>query len=239
MHDLVADRRGVTVAGVDDRIGRQRAQLVLDGSQDGGEVGERPAGGTGAAREQRVSGEHRAQRRGVEAGGAGGVAGGGDGPQFDAPGLQYLTIGQRPEWLVAVRGFPQHGVARIQQYGRVQVGAQLRGDGDVVVVAMSAHHGDDVAAGHGILDCLGVVGGVDDDHLGVVADDPDVVVDVPTAAVEREGAVGDDALNTAVHHSTTTDRSTSPACILWNASSTPSRPMRSETNLSRGRRPWR
>ncbi len=38
---------------------------------------------------------------------------------------------------------------------------------------------------------------------------------------------------------TTTDRSTSPACILWNASSIASRPMRSETNFSSGSRPCR
>ena len=83
------------------------------------------------------------------------------------------------------------------------------------------------------------VGGVDDDDLRIVADEPDVVVDFPTTTVEFEGAVGHDALNGAVVHNITTDRSTSPVCILWNASSIPSRPIRSETNLSRGSRPWR
>jgi hypothetical protein len=38
---------------------------------------------------------------------------------------------------------------------------------------------------------------------------------------------------------TTTERRTSSVCILWKASSMPSRPMRSETNFSRGSRPWR
>ena len=71
----------------------------------------------------------------------------------------------------------------------------------------------------------------------VVADEPDVVVDFPTAAVEFEGAVGDDPLNLSAVHSITTERSTSPACILWNASSMSSRPMRSETNFSSGSRP--
>ena len=44
-------------------------------------------------------------------------------------------------------------------------------------------------------DRVGVVGGVDDEHLVVVADEPDVVVDVPGAAVEAERARGDDLLD--------------------------------------------
>ena len=65
-----------------------------------------------------------------------------------------------------------------------------------------------------------VVRGVEHHDLGVVADEPDVVVDFPTATVEFERAVGDDACDrAAVHFSTTTERSTSPACILWKASS--------------------
>ena len=85
-----------------------------------------------------------------------------------------------------------------------------------------------------------VVRGVEHHDLRVVADDPDVVVDFPTAAVEFERAVGDDALDrAAVHFNTTTERSTSPACILWNASSMSSSPMRSETNFSSGSLPCR
>src|SRR4051794_6893342 len=86
-------------------------------------------------------------------------------------------------------------------------------------------------------DRAGVVGRVEHDDLGVVADDPDVVVDFPTAAVEFESAVRDDATDRAAVHSTTTERSTSPACILWNASSMSSSPMRSDTNFSSGNRP--
>ena len=83
-----------------------------------------------------------------------------------------------------------------------------------------------------------VVGGVEDHDVGVVADQPDVVVDFPTAAVEFEGAVGDDLVD-AGHYNTTTERSTLPSCILWNASSMSSSPMRSETNFSSGSRPCR
>src|SRR5690606_39458933 len=81
------------------------------------------------------------------------------------------------------------------------------------------------------LDRRRVMGGIEHDHLFVVADDPDVVVDIPTAAVEFELAAGDDPLNRPpVHLSTTTDRSTSPRCIFSNAPSTSSSAMRSVTN---------
>ena len=82
-------------------------------------------------------------------------------------------------------------------------------------------------------DRAGVVRGVDDDDLVVVADHPDVVVDVPGAAVEAERARGDDAWSIAQArpaHSTTTERSTSPSCILSNASSTSSSAIVSVTN---------
>ena len=42
---------------------------------------------------------------------------------------------------------------------------------------------------------VGVVGGVDDEHLGVVTDQPDVVLDLPRAAVELEDPGGDDPLD--------------------------------------------
>ena len=67
---------------------------------------------------------------------------------------------------------------------------------------------------------VGVVRGVDDDALVVVADQPDVVLDLPGAAVEAEGARRDDLLDRALprrhelRHSTTTERSTSPRCIF-------------------------
>ncbi len=117
--------------------------------------------------------------------------------------------------------------------------AELGRDGDVVVVPVCAHHRLHMPPTDRGLDGLGVVGGVKDHHLGVVADDPDVVVDFPTAAVEFEHPVGDYALDRAAVHSTTTERSTSPACILWKASSMSPSPMRSETNFSSGNLPCR
>ena len=118
----------------------------------------------------------------------------------------------------------------MQQHRRVERLAEFGSDGDVVVVAVRAHHRHHVAATDGLHDRFGVVGGVEHHDLGVVADEPDVVVDFPTAAVEFEGAVGDDAFDVD-HYSTTTERSTLPSCILWNASSMSPSPMRSETNL--------
>ena len=122
----------------------------------------------------------------------------GDGMQLDAIGFEHLTVLQSPEWLIAVGRLPQHGVGGIEQYRRVEIGAQLRRHGDVVIVAVGTHHRHHMTPGDGVLDGLCVMRRVDDDDLGAVTDDPDVVVDFPVAAVEREGAVGDDPLDTGL-----------------------------------------
>src|SRR5690606_5998381 len=114
----------------------------------------------------------------------------------------------------------------------------LWGDGDVVVVAVRAQDRADVPVAHGGGDGVGVVGGVDDEHLLVVTDQPDIVVDVPGAAVEREGPGGDHPVDARAHQ-TTTERSTLPAPMAAKAASTSSIPMRSVTNRSSGSLPWR
>ena len=86
-------------------------------------------------------------------------------------------------------------------------------------------------------DRIGVVGCVDDDALLVVTDHPDVVVDVERLPVEGERPTGDGVIDP--RHRTTTDRSTSPACILSKAASTSPSPISSLTNASRSSRPWR
>src|SRR6202044_24254 len=126
----------------------------------------------------------------------------------------------------------------MQQHRRVEYFAEFGGHGHVVVVAVGAHDRHHVATVDGFHNRGRGVGGIKDPHVGVVAHQPDVVVDFPTAAVEFEGAVGDDAFDVG-HHSITTERSTLPSCILWNASSTSPRPIRSETNFSSGNRPCR
>ena len=103
----------------------------------------------------------------------------------------------RAEVAVGVGHPPQHVVGGVQQHRGVERLAQFGGDGDVVVVAVGAHHRDHVPAADGVDDRLRGVGGVEHHHIVVVADDPDVVVDVPTAAVELEGAAGDQALDRA------------------------------------------
>lgn len=108
----------------------------------------------------------------------------------------------------------------------------------MIVVAVRAHHRNHVAARDSRQYRFGSVGGVEYHDVRVVADDPDVVVDFPTAAVEFEGSVGHDAIDGG-HYNITTERSTVPSCILWNASSISPSPMRSETNLSSGSRPCR
>ena len=126
----------------------------------------------------------------------------------------------------------------MEQYRRVERIAEFGGHGHMVVVTVCAHHRHHISATDGRHDRFRGVRGVEDHDVGIVADDPDVVVDFPTATVEFEGAVGDNTLD-GRHHSITTERSTLPSCILWNASSISPRPMRSETNFSSGNRPCR
>src|ERR1035441_2833308 len=103
----------------------------------------------------------------------------------------------------------------MQQSGRVERVAEFGTHGHVIVMAVCAHHRHHVAPTDGCHYRLRRVCGVENHDVGVVADQPDVVVDFPTATVEFEGAVGDDALDVA-HHSITTERSTLPSRILRN-----------------------
>src|SRR3954468_20120507 len=152
---------------------------------------------------------------------------------------QRVAVVDRAEILVRVRHSPEHVIGRVQQHRGVQCVSEFGCDSHVVVVPVRADHRDDVPTADGHHDRARVVCGVEDHDLGVVPDEPDIVVDFPTAAVEFERAVGDNPLNrTAVHVNATTLRSTSPACILWKASSMSPSPMRSETNFSSGSRPW-
>jgi len=69
-------------------------------------------------------------------------------------------------------------------------GEQLGHDRDVVVVGVRQQDVGEAAVTDELEDRAGVVRGVDDDALRVVADHPDVVLDLPRAAVEAEGARG-------------------------------------------------
>ena len=115
---------------------------------------------------------------------------------------QRIAVGNGAKVLVRVRHSPQHVIAGVQQHGCVERLAELGSHRDVIVVAVRAHHRHHVAAADGLEDRFGGVGGVENHDVGVVADEPDVVVDFPTATVEFEGAVGDHAIDVAhyQHH---------------------------------------
>ena len=105
--------------------------------------------------------------------------------QVGAGDGEDLAVGQ-----VAVRGAvrvgeaPQRQVVGVQQDRRAGGVGQGGGGADVVVVGVGADDGAQGAAADGLGDRLGVVCGVDDEDLDVVADDPHVVLHVPGAAVE-------------------------------------------------------
>ena len=132
----------------------------------------------------------------------GGVAGGVQRAQFGAGDAERFAIGHRAKVLVRVRHPPQHIIAGMEQYRRVERFAEFGGHGHVVVVAVCAHHRHHVAPTDGCHDRRRGVRGVEDHDVGIVAEQPDVVVDFPTATVEFEGAMGDDAFDVrpSQHH---------------------------------------
>ena len=131
---------------------------------------------------------------------------------------------------------------------------------EVVVTAQKrAEDSQDVPVADDREDRHGFVRGIDDETLVVVTDDPNVVVNLPRAAVELENPGGHDAFDAdatrrdgedgmGVGHAaylfvsegqsrTTTERSTSPSCILVKAASTSPMPIFSVTKAPRSKRP--
>ncbi len=149
-----------------------------------------------------------------------------------------VTVGDLPlGTVVLVRHVPEDVVLGIEVDGRIAHPLrELAHDADVVVMTMGEENGLDLSRSDRLGDGIDIMGGIDDDDLGAVPDDPHVVVDVPRPAVEGERSGRDDMLDRS-HQSTTTDRRTLPSPIFSNASSTSPMPMRSVTNFSSGRRP--
>ncbi len=187
------------MAGVHHRLGRQYQQPTSDRVQDGRKVGERPAGRPRAATEQGVAAEqHRfSADHSVQAHSAGGVPWGvHDMQPTAARDREPLAVGELEVGrAVGIDRLPQHQIRRTQGDRSPYPGSQLNGRVDVVVVPVC---GDD----HGYMpsvdrgeDHRRVVRGVDDQYLGVIPDQPDVVVDREALAVDQELAAGDDPID--------------------------------------------
>ena len=181
----------------------QGQQAGRDRLDDGVEVAVGASGCAGAAVEEGVAGEDDAfavlpaEGGCVEAHGAGGVAGGSEDLQFGVADAQDVAVS---EFVVEIPGgvhhFPEHTICGVQVDGCAEAFCRLLCAADVVVVGVGQQNLLHGAACDGAGDLVNVVGGVNDDHGGVIADNPDVVVNIPAAAVQREGAGGDDSFNT-------------------------------------------
>ena len=158
---------------------------------------------------------------------------------------QFVTVTQRSVGRAfRVERVPERAVGFVDEHRRrLRAAGEIVGRVDVVVVTVRADDRHDAAVTHRVDDRARVVRGVDDEHLVVVADEPDVVLDVVVLAVDREDPVRPDALDARVgaahRQNTTTERSTSPRSILSNAASTWSSAIVSDTNRSRSNRPCR
>ena len=161
---LGADGGLVTVAGAHDRLRRQVEDRLLQGGDD------RVEGGVGASRrtrstpEEGVTGEQLARLRQVQAHRARRVAGDVEHLHVGAGDVEDLAVVHGLVFDAVVGLVPEHLIAGVEQNRGVEHRRQLRGDGDVVVVAVGADDALDPAAGHLLDDGGGVVGGVDDVH---------------------------------------------------------------------------
>ncbi len=230
--------------GVHDGLVRQREQPGTDRLLDRRAVRVRPPRGAGAALEEGVAGEHDAEVRDVQADRARRVTRRVEHLESRAADRDALTVREVdvPQ-LVGVRELPQRLVGRMQEDRCTDTLAQCGRHPYVVVVRVGAHDRLDRTVADDGEDGVDVVRGIDHDALRVVTDHPDVVVDVERLTVERERPGDDTVVDTRparrAHHSTTTERRTSPWCIRSNAASTSPIPISSVTNASRSRRPWR
>ena len=85
---------------------------------------------------------------------------------------------------------PQHLVARVAEDGSIEFLGELGSDRDVIVVSMRTNDALDLAITDCVDDWLGVVGCVDDIAFGIIAENPNVVINVPFTTVEGEYTAG-------------------------------------------------
>ena len=137
--------------------------------------------------------------RHIQATTARGVARGGNELQVRSRDAEALTVLNLLEGDIGVGLVPQHPVAGVQEDGSIVLLGKLRGDGDVVVVAVGADNAFHGAVANNLGNGVDGVGGVDDVDLCIVANNPNVVVYFPLAAVELKQAGGLRMLNSEDH----------------------------------------
>lgn len=165
----------------------QGKQDVVNGGDDGVRIGEPSSGGAGAAVEEGVASEHRAELGCVEATGARGVTWCVQDPYLGSGYCNELVVLEMAIGLVPwMRLLPNGQVIRVQQDWGVGGVREFGCCPDMVVVGVGGEDRRYSASVDEIKDRLDIVGYVDDDAFGVVADYPSVVVDVNGVAVERE-----------------------------------------------------
>jgi hypothetical protein len=96
---------------------------------------------------------------------------------------------------------PEHPVGRVEPDRRPGGLAEVDRGGDVVVVPVGEHDRRHRPPADRLDDRLGAVRGVDHEHLAVVADQPDVVVDVEVLPVEAEDPADDGLVDPRRHAS--------------------------------------
>src|SRR5215217_570787 len=241
---LLGDRRVVAVAGLDDRLTRQRQQSIGNAHQQNTTVAEAAPGRAGPAVEEGVPGEYRGEVLGVEAYRPRCVAWGVHHLERQAGNLDLVAVTQLAVRRDMVGELPQRTIIGMQQDRRCNGRRQLRSGSNMIIMGVRAQDRDHPTARNDAEDLGGVVGGVDDDAFLVITDDPDVVLDGDRLMVDRERAGGDCVIDPGRHARVparsafsmiTTERRTSPRFILSNAVSISPMAILSLTKASNGR----
>jgi hypothetical protein len=193
---LVGDDCCVAVPGMDNGVGRQGQQLVANRSKDRWFVRVAATCRSGTTTEQGVPRDNEPGAHVVETAAPRRVPRSMQHSKLMTSDLHrltryYLTVGRG----VGVDDVPQHPIVGMQQDWCVDSFSQGHSSVDVVVVAMGEHDRPYSTAADRVDDRLVVVGGIEDHHLAVVADQPDVVLNLPLATIESEYSFGSDEFN--------------------------------------------
>jgi hypothetical protein len=187
MGSLVADPGLVAVAGEDSSVRRQGEQPGPNRPDNRREVRPAAPGGARASPEQRVAREQHMPLAVVEAAPARGVPRRVDDRERDGTRPEHLAVDEiavRRRAIGAVHLTPQWQVCGMQEHRRSERVPQLDRGVDVVVVPMCRDDGDSTAVADSRRYGRSRVRRIDDEDFGLVADYPDVVLDLEVLAVQ-------------------------------------------------------
>jgi len=105
---------------------------------------------------------------------------------LDVADRHLVAVRELPARSALLAEVPDHPVVRVEVCRGPGRRDEVTDRGDVVVVGVGEEDGDDPPSADNVEDRARFVGRVDGQALGAVAEHPDVVLNVPGAAIEAE-----------------------------------------------------